>query len=90
MRFITKIYAGAMNVPAFIWGIIPSIPLKSESDAEEDKLNLEVYKLLGLNESDINIIKKSLNDNIQGDTDEEPAEGGSYSSHRFTRRKSRQ
>lgn len=67
MRFITKIYAGAMNVPAFIWGIIPSIPLKSETDAE-------VYKLLGLNNSDIKIIKESLNDNIQAD--DESVKGG--------------
>ena len=69
MRFITMIYAGAMNVPAFIWDIIPSIPLKSETDSE-------VYKLLGLNDSDIQIIKKSLSNNIQGEIDEEPAEGG--------------
>jgi hypothetical protein len=81
MRFITKIYAGAMNVPAFIWDIIPFIPTKSEADSE-------VYRLLQLNASDIKTIKESLNDNIQADTDEEPTEGGAKS-HRYTRRKSR-
>jgi hypothetical protein len=60
MRFITKIYAGAMNVPAFIWDIIPFIPVKSEADAE-------VYRLLHLDASDIKTIKESLNDNIQTD-----------------------
>jgi hypothetical protein len=67
MRFITKIYAGAMNVPAFIWDIIPFIPVKSDSDSE-------VYKLLHLNASDIKIITENLNDNIQAD--DEPVEGG--------------
>jgi hypothetical protein len=68
MRFISKIYAGAMNVPAFIWDILPYIPLKVESDSE-------VNKLLNINASDIDIIKKSLNDNIHADNDT-PKEGG--------------
>ena len=78
MRFITKIYAGAMNVPAFIWDIIPFIPVKSEADSE-------VYRLLHLDASDIKTIKDSLKDNIQADADE-PAEGGVRN---YTRRKSR-
>lgn len=78
MRFITKIYAGAMNVPAFIWDIIPFIPVKSEADSE-------VYRLLHLDASDIKTIKESLNDNIQADTDDEPAEGGAKQ-RRFTRK----
>ena len=80
MRFITKIYAGAMNVPAFIWDIIPFIPVQSESDAE-------VYKLLHLTVSDTKIIKENLNDNIQPDTNEEEAtEGGGAKKRNFTRK----
>ena len=78
MRFITKIYAGAMNVPAFIWDIIPFIPVKSEADSE-------VYRILHLDASNIKTIKESLNDNIQADTDDEPAEGGGKQ-HKFTRK----
>lgn len=78
MRFITKIYAGAMNVPAFIWDIIPFIPVTSEADSE-------VYRLLHLDASDIKTIKESLNDNIQANTDDEPAEGGGRP-RRFTRK----
>ena len=78
MRFITKIYAGAMNVPAFIWDIIPFIPVKSEADSE-------LYRLLHLDASDIKTIKETLNDNIQADTDDEPAEGGGKQ-RRFTRK----
>jgi hypothetical protein len=79
MRFITKIYAGAMNVPAFIWDIIPFIPVKSEADSE-------VYKLLDLDASDIKSIKESLNDNIQADIDDVSAEGGGKKQRRFTRK----
>jgi hypothetical protein len=79
MRFITKMYAGAMNVPAFIWDIIPFIPVKSEADSE-------VYRFLHLDASDIKIIKESLNDNIQADTDDELAEGGGSKQRRFTRK----
>jgi len=80
MRFITKIYAGAMNVPAFIWDIIPFIPVQSESDAE-------VYKLLHLTVSDTKIIKENLNDNIQADIDDEEAtEGGGAKRRNFTRK----
>ena len=78
MRFITKIYAGAMYVPAFIWDIIPFIPVKSEADSE-------LYRLLHLDASDIKTIKETLNDNIQADTDDEPAEGGGKQ-RRFTRK----
>lgn len=55
MRFITKIYAGAMNVPAFIWDIIPYIHIESKD-------NSDVYRILGLNTSDIKIIKECLDD----------------------------
>ena len=55
MRLITKIYAGAMNVPAFIWDIIPYIPIESKD-------NSDVYRILGLNASDIKIIKECLDD----------------------------
>jgi hypothetical protein len=79
MRFITKIYAGAMNVPAFIWDIIPFIPIKSEADSD-------VYRLLQLDASDIKTIKESLNDNIQVDTDDEQTEGGGTKQRRFTRK----
>ena len=78
MRFITKVYAGAMNVPAFIWDIIPFIPIKSEDDSE-------VYRLLHLNPSDIKIIRESLNDTVKADEDDEPAEGGAKQ-RRFTRK----
>ena len=57
MRFITKIYAGAMNVPAFIWDIIPYIPVESKDDSD-------VYRILGINSSDIKIIKECLNDKL--------------------------
>lgn len=65
MRFITKIYAGAMNVPAFIWDILPSISLQSKDDAS-------VYQLLHLTKADQEIIRATLDDSI-----EEPQEGGS-------------
>ena len=55
MRFITKIYAGAMNVPAFIWDIIPYIPIESKDDSD-------VYRILGINSSEIKIIKECLDD----------------------------
>ena len=76
IRFITKIYAGAMNVPAFIWNIIPYIPITSTD-------NTEVYRLLDLDVSDIKKVKEILNDNIEADMDEEPAKGGEYP-RRFT------
>ena len=81
MRFITKIYAGAMNVPAFIWDIIPFIPIKSEEDSE-------LYKLLHLDASDIKIIKEYLNDSVQADTvdTEEATEGGGEKQRNFTRK----
>lgn len=81
MRFITKIYAGAMNVPAFIWDIIPFIPVKSEDDSG-------VYRLLHLDASDIKAIKDSLNDNIQADVDEESVQGGAKQ-RRFTHKNRR-
>jgi hypothetical protein len=69
-----------MNVPAFIWDIIPFIPVQSESDAE-------VYKLLHLTVSDTKIIKENLNDNIQADIDDEEAtEGGGAKKRNFTRK----
>jgi len=72
MRFISKIYAGAMNVPAFIWELIPFIKLKNNSDEE-------AYKLLDLNKKDIDIIKRTLNDNkeILDEEEESVQEGGS-------------
>jgi hypothetical protein len=82
MRFITKIYAGAMNVPAFIWDIIPFIPVKSEADSE-------VYRLLHLDASEIKTIKKSLNDAIHDDIDNEPAKGGGIKQRRFTCKRGR-
>lgn len=71
MRFITKIYAGAMNVPAFLWNLLPSILLKNEDDSE-------VYTLLGITKPEQKIIVQSLNDNIQESLNEnEEQEGGS-------------
>ena len=58
MRFITKIYAGAMNVPAFIWEILPSILLKKDND-------LSIYSLLHLTKADQAIIESTLQDNIE-------------------------
>jgi hypothetical protein len=78
LRFITKIYAGAMNVPAFIWDIIPLIPIRTEN-------NTEVYGLLDLNSADVENIKKVLNDNIKEDIDDESTEGGGRR-RRFTRK----
>lgn len=69
MRFITKIYAGAMNVPAFIWALIPFIPLKNKDDEE-------VYELLGLDKKDVEIIKRILNDNTESLDEEESVAGG--------------
>lgn len=75
MRFITKIYAGAMNVPAFIWEILPSIPLQTEDDSS-------VYSLLHLTKADQKIIESILQDNI-----EEQQDGGSrFQTTRKTKR----
>lgn len=83
IRFITKIYAGAMNVPAFIWNIIPFISLKTEDDSE-------VYELMDLDSSDIKTIRECLNDNIkEEENDEGVSEGGRRNPHRVTRRKAR-
>jgi hypothetical protein len=75
MRFITKIYAGAMNVPAFIWDMIPYIPVKSESDSE-------VYRRLNLSDADIKMIRENMKDNKEPD---DTQEGGAHS-RSFTRK----
>jgi hypothetical protein len=69
MRFITKIYASAMNVPPFIWEFLPKIALRSESDEE-------VYELLGLGEKDIKQIKKTLNEEKEVQLEDEETAGG--------------
>jgi hypothetical protein len=67
IRFITKIYAGAMNVPPFIWGLIPIIHLTKED-------NDDVYELLHLSKKDQTIIIRTLADNQ--DVKDDEAEGG--------------
>jgi hypothetical protein len=80
MRLITKVYAGAMNVPAFLWNFIPFIPLKTETNAE-------VNQLLGLNATDEKAIKEYLNDNVQANLEEgNDMEGGTRTKTRKLRR----
>jgi hypothetical protein len=80
MRFITKIYAGAMNVPAFIWDIIPYVNLTKESDTS-------VYKLLDLNSTDISVIEETLNDTNKPTSIENESEmNGGYRRFNKTRK----
>jgi hypothetical protein len=83
MRFITKIYAGAMNVPAFLWDFIPHIALKSQNNAD-------VYRMLGLNPADEKLVNEILNDNKVTVVEDEDrgTEGGSkkYNKTRKNRR----
>ncbi len=80
MRFITKVYAGAMNVPAFLWDILPLIPLTSMSDAE-------VYSLMNMNTDEQQIIQTSLNDAIEEVELGETLEGGSRRRRTFKKRR---
>ena len=57
MRFITKIYASSMNVPPFLWKVIPKLTINKKEDNE-------VYKKLGLNKSDIEVISKNLGESV--------------------------
>jgi len=83
MRFITKIYAGAMNVPAFLWDFIPHIALKSQNNAD-------AYRLLGLNAVDEKLVKEILNDNkitvVENGYEEEETKSGGSTQRRFTRK----
>lgn len=54
IRFITKSFASAMNVPPFIWTIIPDVDL-SKINSDED-----LYSLFKLNNEEINCIEKNL------------------------------
>jgi hypothetical protein len=84
MRFITKIYAGAMNVPAFIWSLLPFIPLKDNKDDD-------VYTLLGLGKKDIALITRILEDNIEVlDDNDETQSGGFRSKYSRTRKATKQ
>lgn len=57
IRFITKIYASSMNVPPFLWKIIPNLT----SNASDEF----IYKKLKLGNKDIQTIEKVLGDNTK-------------------------
>lgn len=54
IRFLTKSFASAMNVPPFIWTIIPDIDLYNFNN------DLELYNLLNLTQDEISLIEKNL------------------------------
>jgi hypothetical protein len=54
IRFITKLFASAMNVPPFVWNIIPNI------DLDKINKNEDLYKLFNLTDGEISIIEKSI------------------------------
>ncbi len=53
IRFITKLYASNMNVPPFLWNIIPSINIINCT-------NEELYKIFNLNNDEINILENFI------------------------------
>jgi len=73
IRFITLLYASGMNVPPFLWNKIPQISLHEKSDKD-------VYKKIGLSESDIDYINKILKEGkyyVKKDSKTRKNKGGS-------------
>jgi hypothetical protein len=54
IRFITKLFASAMNVPPFIWSIIPDVDLSKINN------NQDLYNFFELNDFDIKLIEKTI------------------------------
>lgn len=54
IRFITKMFASAMNVPPFVWTIIPKINLSEVHN------NSDVYNLFDLNDDEIKMIESNI------------------------------
>lgn len=54
IRFITKLFASAMNVPPFVWTIIPEV------DLSEINSNQDLYNFFELNDDEIKLIEKTI------------------------------
>jgi len=54
IRFLTKMFASAMNVPPFVWTIIPNIDLSNIND------NKDLYEFFNLTNEEIKIIEENL------------------------------
>ncbi len=54
IRFLTKLFASAMNVPPFVWNIIPNI------DLDKINNNEQLYEYFNLTEEEINLIETTI------------------------------